>query len=1165
MKSKRPLLFCLVLLFLAAGGCGPEKRTGAAPFLSQDIAGPETTSRAIGWRENLADSCLAPRPGVVPADLSVPEDRRKPVIYPQLGHYARALRVGPDGKYVASGSMGGEIKLWDVASERELWTVRAYSNGVADLAFDPGGSRIYSIGHSQEILIWNTANGDKVGRVPVKTQDMGQWRGRFTAQGTHTFLSYWDKTRKKWFTGIFALPSGRLVHEMEGGGLDAVSPNGRFAGMENYPVFNVWDVCSRRIIFTHEPEEKERVSSAAISPDGSRLAIWVYVERKEDVGSLMNYLAMLELPSGRELWRGARQQGGYCLRMDFNGNGRLFFQGGYPSEMTEDRQRSAVLVFDAESGKIARKFEQAGSGAFAQTPDGLSTVVGMDHRIAFIDNRTLETGRTLSGYGRHFPAVVGPEGRLFTPHRVWDPKTGVPVRSLIPAPEAMYGYMALGPEGKEMLTASQDGSDRSLLVTRWDLPTGRKLGETRLTPSAPVKFLFSPTLSPDGRCLILNEDLKIARAVDAATGKVLQTFAAGKDGQLTHFSFSNDGRLLVQTRYHYEDGSAGARNQVHPIEVWETATWRKKAGVRLKSVSSVHGAAVGADGKVLISTWSPPVKDGELWRQTLLLLDAAARTVLWKKEKPLAPSQYSDIIRHMVISPDGKHALASGFSGRVALLEMAKGEVLREMEGGPSWMPHYMAFSLDKTRVYAASADGVLWIWDCDTGKELARIMEFKGGEWLSITPEGYYASSEKGDRYLNVRVGLQVQGIGQYYNTFYRPDLVLAKLQEDRGGDLPPAAVKTIAEVAARGGPPGMTVVSPRDGVTLAKRDTDVVVEVTDRGGGVGRIEWKINGVTVGITDEKARGVALVGKDAGGLSLRFRQLLTLSPGENLIQVTAYSRTNEVSSLPAEIRLRCRDEISERPSLYLLTVGIDRYRDGALRLKYSVPDAKSVAEAFRTSSASVFERIVIEQIFDEEVTLTGIDAAFARLQTRVQTHDVFVLYIAGHGVARDGRYHLLPYDFRYRSDESITRDGITQEHLQKWLAGVQARKSLVLLDTCNSGAFTNVQAQQRGIGEKTAVDRLTRATGRAVIVAAKDNQPAMEGYEGHGIFTHVFLKAFKEADRLFGNGDGQVSVFEMAAYIGEHVPRITYQKFGYEQVPQMNLQGQDFPIAAREK
>lgn len=226
-----------------------------------------------------------------------------------------------------------------------------------------------------------------------------------------------------------------------------------------------------------------------------------------------------------------------------------------------------------------------------------------------------------------------------------------------------------------------------------------------------------------------------------------------------------------------------------------------------------------------------------------------------------------------------------------------------------------------------------------------------------------------------------------------------------------------------------------------------------------------------------------------------------------------------------------------------------------------MPDARSLASSLNAGSKKVFTHVETTLLIDADATAAKIAAAFEAISKKVKSNDVFVLFVAGHGITQNGRYHFLPVDFRYTNEDSIRKSAVNQDDLQKWMSSVSAKKSLILLDTCNSGSFVQAQAVARGIQEKTAIDKLTRATGRATIAASTDTQVALEGHNGHGVFTWAVLDAFRKADRDFGNKDGVLTTGELASFINEQVPNLTYKRWGYEQVPQVNLHGREFPIA----
>ena len=253
-----------------------------------------------------------------------------------------------------------------------------------------------------------------------------------------------------------------------------------------------------------------------------------------------------------------------------------------------------------------------------------------------------------------------------------------------------------------------------------------------------------------------------------------------------------------------------------------------------------------------------------------------------------------------------------------------------------------------------------------------------------------------------------------------------------------------------------------------------------------------------------------------------------------------------------------------QPALYGLAIGVTNYRDSALKLRYAAQDATVLAETLRRQGGRLFTSVLVEPLLDANATRERIDAAFRKLAGIVQEHDVFVLYLAGHGTVLDGEYHFLPADLVYANQQTLRTGSVRQDQLVQWLGMIKAQKSLVILDTCHAGTFVTAAAGEtkallgtRNLAEKGAIDRLMRASGRATIASSSEQQFALEGHENHGVFTYALLQGLRGAAQ---NRDGEVTVPDLMAYVAKEVPQLTLKKWGYEQFPMHQFQGRSFAI-----
>jgi hypothetical protein len=97
------------------------------------------------------------------------------------------------------------------------------------------------------------------------------------------------------------------------------------------------------------------------------------------------------------------------------------------------------------------------------------------------------------------------------------------------------------------------------------------------------------------------------------------------------------------------------------------------------------------------------------------------------------------------------------------------------------------------------------------------------------------------------------------------------------------------------------------------------------------------------------------------------------------------------------------------------------------------------------------------------------DTAINEMAAAIDPRDTFVFFAAAHGYSYQGRFYLIPQDYQGgTSPEALTKLAIDQTRLQDWFANrIRAKKALILLDTCESGAlngYSPFRARWPGLG-----------------------------------------------------------------------------------------------------
>ena len=727
----------------------------------------------------------------------------------------------------------------------------------------------------------------------------------------------------------------------------------------------------------------------------------------------------------------------------------------------------------------------------------------------------------MSADGHRLVTITGQKTPGLRPTlHLWDLSLGRHLRAIPINSLQSLTAVAISPDGRQALvggTALPGGSSLEL----WNLDRGQRIH----TFSSLDKELVSVAFSPQKDMVMAGHGTYIY-LFNAGSGEFLRQFDTGHYPALpgvdkrVHAVFTPDGHYIV----------SGGPDAV--LKMWDVESTQKVqhwAGHQRSLQGGITGIAVSSDSRFILTS----AAGDEMVRRWDIaegkqLAAYAGHDALWKGVWATA------------LSRDDRYGLT--VSDSPSLWDLESGQRLWRLAiQGQGFSPEKNGygipalFSASGKTLLVRNGGGGVKLYDTLSGRERATLTTFDDGEWLAITADGYFNASVKGAEHLTLTVDGKPLSLERLYDPFFRPDIVIAALQGEETRNIAPL---NLVE-AVKSPPPTVRFTN-----TPANTDTStakICYEVSGNGG-IGEIRLYHNGKLI-VSDGYYRDMVktpksnlpLMAMSGSAIHERMRQVwnnTTGNPmplvshekgtvfsdckeidpvaGDNEISISAFNKGNTLQS-PATT-LRFTSAKAPPPHLYILAIGINKYKERAVNLRFSAKDATDFQAALGKQAGSIFSTPAVhaETLVNEKAGKAAILKRINELSTIVNPHDSFVLFFAGHGVLLQDQYYLLTHDYNGTLTEDNT---LSSNELVDVSKKIKALRQFYLIDSCHAGGIDEIV----GSLYEARMGVLAKKMGVHLLTAAESVQEALDGYEKNGLLTHDLLQSLKAGRGSSGN------------------------------------------------
>lgn len=1104
----------------------------------------------------------------------------------QKGHtdYMRAYAFSSDSRFLVSGGFDNVLLLWDVQSGKQIRTFSGHTERIRTVVFSTDQQRILSVGADNVVRVFEVLTGRQLVSLSLMGIDQNEIYSAYYSPGNR-YVYALDNRDGVW---VWDAETGEEVDVFEkdfsAGSESALihADDQKILSTNGYKGSCVVDLVSKDTIL-NVPFDKPH--SHSFSPNGDYIAIssrklFASVFNSAN-GQLVNtfkfgdmdcdgcntehvfspdsrYLVTMSNKIGAILWD---IESGKKIRefvaVDDHPNQLLFSSKGTYFLVSFDDD---VYVFETKSGreKLHLTSDKIDYLKFQFSPD--EEYIAMPNPNGAIDLWSVRRGKliaSLSGY-----LNTENSGGLDLSYSNW-------VQQSILSYIQHKRKVAISPDNQCVLIGGVDTV--AMLI---DIKSGRVVRTFQGHRKSVIAFDFSP----DGKYIATAGADREIFVWDAATGERLKVLK-GHQETVFDLQFSHSGQYIVSGAWDgdmrvwdWQKGKSGyipfANNSPYcvgfsPNELYlvtgdldkNIVFWERDAAAHFRTLvghtSIPSGFDFSPDGESIVSaSWDGNVK---LWNVITGMLVGRM-------------DQHSGRVYTVTYDPKNRFVASGGADGRIILWDPSKNKVLTELNGHATAVTS-VAITGDGAFLISLSVDGLMKVWDLNTYQEVYSRIQLSRNEWLATNPSGYFDGSPKGLDWVNYVKGNEVVNVGSLFEKYYTPGLIERVNEKEEGlqdrGELLDEQMKNIPQITVELALDATTRGNAFTADSVYESNTDQVpLEVgldPSSAGLMEEIRVYNNGKLV-LQESLERNISFRGGDKN----KVRLTVPLSNGLNELKIVAINM-ERTESAPKRFLVDYNGKAAVT-DLYILSIGINTYKNPAYNLNYAVNDSKAFVKTIENGADSLFGTVKTFSLLNNNATKATILATIEEIKKEIGPEDVFLFYYAGHGVMSNeeapkaAEFFIVTHDVTnlYDSPEVIRQKAISASDLMAMSISIAAEKQLFILDACHSGGAIESFAV-RGSEREKALAQLARNTGTFFLTAAQDAQYANEvGKLNHGLFTYALLELLEGT--VLTEGDQKVTVNELKTYVEERVPELSEMYHGSPQYPTGYSFGRDFPI-----